>query len=586
MPHYNNRRVFAIVFILVGFSLVSACTNAVLTPLVTATPVFKPPVKTTTNLPDELRPGKSPTVPIKTITHVPTATLVIERPSATPVWNKSVTWADRLQITLADGIYEEGAWSPTRNEAVYYLIDKTNDAILKKFAAPDFQSQEIRAPFTDPYNQDLSQWKCESDSILWTLDGNRIFFGGPPSDLSGFLECNLWMVERDKGSPRRYMPIQNGRNYQMYGWISDHTMIISTFLGGTRVLDLLTGNERNAVHYHSMGEAFFTRDYYVANDNFLGGGPSTAFALGPRFEYLSGDDQNNDAGLKYVTLPPLDSKSGMVWNYASDFLPGTNKVLVDLAAQMVKENGGKIVDIKFIQKLILWDIDNQTTATVVPYATCGRFSPDHRLLAYLTVGPAKLDEKNRPVESVNNEVEGVQYLQLMDMGTREVSLSVPITTLMDFDSSNYYHPGMNFSPNGRYLALMTDRELVFDQTGWPEMHQAEQTGSNSRYLYILDLQNHKLVWHQSGLARDLEVDIVSPLEFHLPIWSPKGDKFTYLDSENNIVLTDLIKGSNISITQKLSGLPVVKWSHDGAYLSIQLSSEDGYGKKIAFLHVP
>jgi hypothetical protein len=580
--------IVAHIALLIALLFLAACSITSSTP--------PPPTSTEPSTPTAhsmLQPSSIPVQPSATSTPFVAAASTPNSSTETPVSNGVVTWAQGINTKLMDGVYDfDGFWSPTRNEIVYHQVEDSQDTVLVRFAAPDFKPKEIRIPFSSP---DKTFGACRFTNFIWSPDGQKIFFGGPVAHPSQYdmEKCSLWMVEHDGSSPRRYLPELSGRSLS-FGWLNDRTMVTDAYRGGMQAFDLLTGKTLNRVNFQEKGSILYTQDYLVSTDYSENIHPTTVFAFGRRDKPIDLTISADELGLRYAHLPPIN-------NYRADFtdvttilngvIPGTDKVLAYWFGEkmdLTDPNKPGIID---VNKLVVWDIDGNTIMTLIPFGIYGQISPDQHTLAYLTYGPPGLDAMNKPISVINRYADAGIYLQLYNLNTHTVFMSIPGIALPDENplmGPASYDPGLNFSPDGHYLALLSDREIEFDQKGWPGKVQSKPVTGNQSFLYVLDLKNHKLAWSHSGLAplpTEPEEDGTPLLQAHLPVWSPKSDKFVYYDADNNINLVDLFNNTDTPLTSAVHGQPQVNWSHDGTYIAIQILDEN-YNMKVAFLKVP
>lgn len=575
----------------------SACTTPKQEPILPSATFLSPaPLETSSPIPGTTRTATlTPTVPPTDTLSEPTVEIKPDILTNTPAPDAEVTWAEDLDIQLRDITFiYEWAWSPTEDELVGFLAneftDKTLDVVLVRVAGPDFQPQQIRA--TAPKSlQEMDG--CLYPNLLWHPNGQRIFFGGPtvnPED-AGMERCSLWMVEHDGRNPRPYHPEQSGRSLSPFGWLGDHTLLMSGYREGIRLFDLLTGKIVNWAHpSYYASDSIITRDYFVDADG--DSGFTQAYALGPRHKPIEMIQTDEMGPMRYALLMPFNDPSCDCYGHTLPFdaFPGTNKVLVYWYGERMINSDPVNFQVGAVHKLVLWDIDQGNISTLVPYAFWGQFSPDNRTLAYLTDGPASLDTENKPVDpfSINQEVEYTlrtdhAYLQLLDFNTGAVYLSVPVASLQNFDDSNLVHAAMNFSPDGRFLSFVTNRIIALNEKGWPDLIQPDSATESSSFLYVLDLKKRRIIFEQSNLTPSPQrTGHSSIIQSFLAHWSPKNDQFIYIDGQNNPILVNLETGIQRPISTCMSGTPMVKWSASGEYVAIELR-ESG---KIGFLRVP
>ena len=538
-------------------------------PTVTIPLVTTPAAMATETSTPTIEPSVTLPLATETLTHRKTI-------EPTPATNGGGPWVAGLDIKEVGQVLG-GDWSPANDEIVFVADQPSDshDVILVRAAAPDFQPQEIRAVSPTPYGIE----PCIYPGLLWSEDGHRLFFSGPQEHPSGMAPCSIWMVERDGSSPRRYYPEQKGRSFSPGTWLNDHTMTISGYREGTHVFDMLKGITVNWIMPRYYGISFNIRDYLVGTK---GDVLFNMYAVGSRDDPYNAVMRDSENNMRYALTPPPDSmydwtgSSVNGYTIAYDSIPGTNQVLGYWFQDVVHSEGEKILKIFRVQKLVLWDIDQNTLSTIVPYGLWGRFSPNGNTLAYLTNGPAPLDTENRPVDP--NSLEGYDpysldekgtYLQLFDRDTGSIFLSIPVASQYDFADYDYLHVGANFSADGRFLSFITDRKITFDDQGWPEMSQPASTSEEGGHLYVLDVINRRLVWDQGDLAPIPKGEAESKsVEQRIANWSPTRGEFFYTDAGNNLILVDLDSGVSTPVTVNMSDAPGVEWSSSGDYAAI------------------
>lgn len=584
--HRSHKRVFSTIQVSLLIILTFGCSNA--TAQQSPIKVLKTDTSaaaTSTSIPTAL--------PTQTVTITASPKPIKEQaiPTSTAVSDGDVTWAVQENLKMVDGLFDFGLWSPTRNEIVFTSAH-LEDITLTRFTAPDFQPQEIRIPFSNP---NFSIDNCGCSDILWSQDGQKIYFGGPVSDsVQAYMEdCSLWVLGHDSLNPSRVNRELHGRSLELGGWLDPHTIYTASYRGGIQLIDLPTGKIINRAYTRESGNSFFAKDFFVSTNNYYSGPPFTMFAFGRHAGPIDLTTSVDLIGLQYTRLPPVPEIAN---TFLTDVIPNTNKALGYWYQEVDDTTASGELKISYIHKLVLWDIDANTVTTLVPYALYGRFNPDLHSLAYLTNGPAKLDSTHHPIEVTSGNARDLRggfgldiedpYLQLLDLGAQTVFLSVPVQALSDDISPDFYHVAMEFSLDGRYLAFVSDRKLDLDETGWPRMIQTAQANPNHYYLHILDLKKRKLIWSRAEPGQLPKVpNYDTNYSQGLPTWSLQGNQFTFLDAQNNIQLVNLEKGTTIPITLEVHGKPCVQWSPDGAYIVIEIPNPD-YHWKIAFLEIP
>ena len=222
--------------------------------------------------------------------------------------------------------------------------------------------------------------------------------------------------------------------------------------------------------------------------------------------------------------------------------------------------------------LLLWGVDTDTLQLLVPNGVGGSFFSDGETLAAITLGQAQLDEMGRFAAPSGKQIqpEDHPYLYLLDMDSQKVSLGLPVHTFSgaleyiqlqgwaDAAGIPFWYPdyslGDPFSPDNRFLAILTPGKVINNEKGQPV--DVETDLQNALYLNILDLQTLKVI-HSV------------PTWDEKPLWSPKSERVLFREPDGNWSLLEIASGETRPIT--LSGgedFERAAWSHDGRYLAL------------------
>jgi len=212
--------------------------------------------------------------------------------------------------------------------------------------------------------------------------------------------------------------------------------------------------------------------------------------------------------------------------------------------------------------LLLWNLENNTLRLIAPSGRGGKFSSDGNLLIYLTSGPAKPDYGSKPIpEKLKPSGSEFDYMQLLDMRSGKVSMSIPIAATFDVDLPEwqlYGHGNLcaQFSPDGRYLSFLTPGKVVENPKGWPA--RVEINDATPVMLNLLDLKEKKIIWSTPSI------------ETAETFWSPTSKFMIYQDIDLNWQLFDIDGYKSIPITLE-NGQEVIEpaWSHNGHYFSLE-----------------
>jgi hypothetical protein len=494
-----------------------------------------------------------------------------------------------------------GVWSPNKNEVVFWRYEQLDGAfqsnglskdysIIKIVLGPDSRIDVPRILYTFKVQPLFDQYLCSPWSLLWSRDGKSIYSAGPLSQAIDrpTEDCGLWVHAVDGGINQRFTPEFYGRDLSFL-WMGWNSLVTSVYTGGgsslIRILNVSDGQVQNAMWGRWIGDWGITPDYLGATSE---EGMCLAVALyrnGPKVDFNKIDrvvDLATNFARK-LTDVQLGTKAGGS-TFFNDFYPGTNLMLVYRQAEIGTINGDHL-DLEQIRQLLLWNLDTDEVSLQVPYAYAGKFGPDRKTLAYVTLGRADLDEQNRPKQmKAVLEGEAEPYLQLLDLPSKQVFLSLPIYWQRDTSFSCLvpyrYIPAIWFSPDGHSLAFLSDQELAESGPGKLEKAAGSQPGS---FLYVYDLNKRKLVWSRENvMLPDRDSDRLSGIVS----WNPKGDKFVYRQQDGNLILQNLITGNSLQLTKSVGRGLGVSWSYDGSYLLVEYLVNDQGEVNLYFLRVP
>lgn len=486
----------------------NAAYNATSEAMMTATSSARPPTAT------------------RTPTKVPTTT-----PTTTPI--PQLVWADELGVPVV--LRGGGQWSPTANEYLY-LEHSLRLRPLQMAVAPEFDP----ITFTTLLNL--------IDVFTWTPDGHSILY----ATAGGYdQERGIWVMNRDGSDLHLVNPGSNDVSF--YGWLDARNVVVANRAGGsnldTVILDISTGES----YVPTVVLGLFTpnADYVPGIDN--SGNPD------PRLLVISKQFTTYREGMRamgYFKSLPMFSNTSAAISMFEDWRGETNQMLVYWASYTGH--------VEYLQEnhLLIWDVDTDALRLIAPYGVGGQFSPDGEWLTYLTFGQAVLDENGKPADTA---LAGDSlYMQLMTMGSQQVTLSLPTLARPDYDDFDFemhHFLRSGFSSDSRYLAFLIPGEIQVDASGWPS---SVITGTAQVHINVLDLQDKRLLWS----APASEESALS--------WSPTGDHLVYQDPSNNWQLFDLQRQTVIPITLSYGeSVTYPDWSYDGSYLSLLVRRETG-----------
>lgn len=501
----------------------------------------------------------SPTAIPATVTSTPGPT---EEPAPTPlpplVWAKSFSKPIELK-----GF--KGVWSPTANELVGIERRESPEDIQNFAGTLTLHSAPTFAPITldDEHENVLF-------NILWTPNGQQIFYGA--SELPVFFDIDaqieFFSMKRD-GSNRQSLFSSGGPG--LWGLIGSNTIIYSDYSGGSHeyfeIYDLLKKKVLASDLVHIVEKEPINGSYIPIVDCL---GFCTTCILTTATLKIDENSQSSyscrsEEGHvrpfpRSEKLYPLEIGTSIDTIFQG-WQTSTNTMLI-LA-------DGRISN-KQVSRLLLWSVDTDKVTSLAAGGLLGKLSPDGKMLAYITSGPAS-QYAGENLQSVSFDPvipDEKQYLQLMNINTRQIMLSLPVKTDVDplsfsntWDMTNPWE--ISFSPDGRYLLFATDGAVALKDAHFPA--EVMMTDTDKVYLNILDIQDAKSI-------QSLPLEEYKKYRYPQVSWSPNNKEFTYRDGSGNWKLFELSSSILSPITQsngdQLSN-PV--WSYDGSYLSFSAS---------------
>ena len=481
-----------------------------------------------------------PWPPIPVAAPAPTAP-----PTPTPAVVSGLALADTaaLQTILWD---YRGLWSPAYDEMVGQY-KQPGEGTIGLATAPDFSLRKV----------DLSQSGIAvfDPTFSWSPDGNNIIFLGPGE----VNVSHLWRMDRKGQNPRLALPGDEAHFWQRFaGWLDERTVAVvdnaSHGYSDVYIIDFLAGKLLSWADF--IGGPIFTPNHdYV---------PAVDFGLeGFRQLVVARQLQEEPYQEMYIDNPythaiPQEAVSAFVpqgGTVFKDWLPGTNQMLVQ--AFVDKNNDGH----SETSRLLLWDVEGDEVRDVAANGVDGKYSPDGRWLAAVTLGASALNEDGTLALSPTRPIpEGAEpFLYLLEAATGKVVLNTAVMAAHEgADFIPDYLTQMSFSPDGRYLVFAAPGQVVVDESGWPAGMEGDAPSIN-----VLDLSERRLLRSVAGEGLALA-------------WSPTGDRLAYRDSDLQWQVYDLRTDALVELTT--SGGEMVEraaWSHTGRYLALYVTQADG-----------
>ena len=355
------------------------------------------------------------------------------------------------------------------------------------------------------------------------------------------------------------------------GWMDGNTTAISDYAGGGfynhSIVDIANNALVSRVQVHGPGWRP-NQAYFPMAEEY--GGPYRLLVLA---RSAQSDPFDTLLGINAFTRGfPGEYIAPDMNTVFKDWLADTNRMLVQ--AFIFNRNTSRITH----SQLMLWGVDSGIVQVIVHAAIDGKFSPDGRQLAFVTVGAAPLTPDGQPSFDLGPQVPQASqfFLQLMDINTRKVSLSLPVLTTLNRSTAytlDIYDTPVVFSPDSRYLAFLTPGLLLTDQVGKLVVLPVSQ--ESAPYLSVLDLDSF-----QPLLSTPLRTD----KDFY---FSPAGDRLAFLGKEGNWYILKLATSQVLPLT--LGGGERLRWggwSFDGFYFSFSEPVEGTLGRTYVLGSIP
>jgi hypothetical protein len=431
--------------------------------------------------------------------------------------------------------FRHSPWSPVAEE-LFFLSNLGADQVNIQIAkSPDFQPVHLLTVL-------------DTDDLIWTPDGQGVM-----------CSCMIPGTEYYKG----LLSIdQNGKqtvlgtsilHFLWFGdWLDAQRLVCENYAGGGHMgISILN---RTTGQFESWG-AFIRGRVYPSHHGYI---PATSdqgiydtqvLVIAAQFPF-SNFPYDPILGGTIRLLPYFE---GRRWPEAislfEDWRATSDQMLV---------YWGYVDQETAFYHLLVWDVAQNTLGMLAPNGVGGKFSPDGRLLAYLTAGPALLNETARPLPyPAGMERQPGVYLQVMELAEGTVQLSLPTYSRFDADdlilgAHSFLRGG--FSPDSHYLAFLTPGPLRLDVSGWPL--NVDASLPDQVYLNILDWTARRVVW--SGLSNE-----AAGIE-----WSPLSNHLLYTDESLNWQLLDVPGGITTLLTVQADHGVSVAWSSSGRYVSL------------------
>jgi hypothetical protein len=527
---------------LVPVDVVQQSTRVVQTPLLTPT---RPQMPSSTPVPSET----------STPTEMPT-------PTSTPL--PPIVWGAGIPQPYIIDQYE-GHWFLSGHKMIGNNFGPPDFGTVSLVAAPTFALETVQAG-PDPV----------LGSVFTTSPNGRwILFGSVPKQDYDPSWNEFSRPIRITTQDSRSLPVFSDQGslrwFSFLGWLDGNTVALSDYAGGGfynyTLMDIANNSLHARVQVH--GPAWRPNSIYLPAAEEYGGPYQllvlSRFAQANPYSTLLGPNDYSRGFPKEYIAPDMNT-------IFKDWLPDSNRMLVQ--AFVFNRN----INSTSISQLMLWHVDSAVVQMLVPAAIDGLFSPDGKLLAFVTHGAAPLNADRQPSFDLGPQVPQISqtYLQLMEMNTLKVLFSLPAVTTLD-RSANYtvdvFDTPLKFSPDSRYMAFVTPGILIADQVGKLVVLPVSQ--ESAPYLSVVDLLTFQpLLSTPLGAIQDF-------------YFSPANDRLAFLGKEGNWYLLKL-PTSQVQTVVMDGGdrLRWNGWSDDGFYFSFFEPNPNDPGRTIIFGPVP
>jgi hypothetical protein len=461
------------------------------------------------------------------------------------------TWSDGLQITVLEHYW--GRWSPVSHQmaGLQYTSPTTASLALHQGEVP----QDAQITLASP--------NLAGSQLWWSPDGQTILYLGP-LETDGSNEpledvAALWAADPVSLINKNLGTALSGREPTIFGWLNPQMAIASDYQGGglfniqglsfpdgtsthlasvpahtiwwpsQRYLPLLGHNDTYAEMFYVVGQAPM-----AAPHAFEGLENTHRFP----HELLQGDLDNQH--FVFQTWQ---------WN--------TSNMLLSWIRWEGQHPGAAITH----ASLLHWNVENDTVRLLAPNGIAGRYSPDTRLLAAVTLGETHLAGGD-PFTPSPVIADALPVLHLADANFSTVQFSAPSIILPSEarDTIPEFIPALAFSPDNRYLAFLTPGKLEVDASGKPA--GVDLIDYADIYLNIYEIPSGTLFHSLPAASWTGWFDGSSEL------WAPTGGKFLMMDRDENWQLLDARSGALTPLTQS-GGARVTSadWNFDGSQIA-------------------
>jgi hypothetical protein len=562
-------------------SLLAACSSS------TPTQIIVP-----TELPRTVEPSLSPTTggELEPVAGEQQSTLVVQTPFLTPTRPRTPTqtltpsmvtspteiptttstplppiiWGAGIPLPYTIDHYE-GQWLSSGQKMIGNYFGPPDFGTVSLVAAPTFSLETFQAG-PDPV---LGSKYTTSPNGRWILFGSI-----PKQDYDpSWNEYSqpIRVTTQDSRSLSVYSDQGSLRWLSFPGWLDGNTVALSDYAGGGfynySIMDIANNSLLARVQVH--GPAWRPNPIYLPAAEEYGGLYQllvlSRFVQANPYSTLLGPNDYSRGFPKEYIAPDMNT-------IFKDWLPDSNRMLVQ--AFVFNRN----INSTSISQLMLWHVDSAIVQMLVPAAIDGLFSPDGKLLAFVTLGAAPLNADGQPSFDIGPQVPQISqtYLQLMEMSTLKVLFSLPAATTLE-RSANYnvdvFDTPLKFSPDSRYMAFVTPGILIADQSGKLVVLPVSQ--ENAPYLSVVDLYSFQPL---------LSTPLGSIKDFY---FSPANDRLSFLGKEGNWYLLKL-PTSQVQTVVMDGGdrLRWNGWSYDGFYFSFFEPSAPNPGRTMILGSVP
>ena len=253
------------------------------------------------------------------------------------------------------------------------------------------------------------------------------------------------------------------RFLRILGWLNPQMFVASGYQNGGvygTYMVSLSDRELTAATF-LMAQAFWSRsDRYlpIFSSLFVGEGILSVIGQSPMMPPHAFEWLENTHRFPHENIgSSLDNQNFIFQNWQRD----TPNMLMS----WIGWEGSHLDAVITNASLMHWNVENDNVRLIAPGGIAGRYSPDSKLLASATLGPA-LPGGGDPFVAQTVSSEALPMLHLSDPFFETITFSIP-GVVQRSELIPDYDIAAAFSPDSRYLAFLTPGRPQIDSNGKP-----------------------------------------------------------------------------------------------------------------------